>query len=298
MSDTRPFDDTEAVPGFVNADEVPLHLLDPPPTDEGDDTVHAPGQEHRRQLVVKAPAFPVKSRARIVPFHRTIRFGSRGSDVIAVKRALSHAGYMKWPTDATWSRNYGPILRSAVHRFQKRYGLKQGAYEINTHRKLVSLGHFDKWGAHLMAISPRPRGQDQSHRDKIVATMLWAYHHRDQIHYAQSRPIDGHGHPYKLPLSTDCSGISTDAYEWSGAHDPNGFGFNGEGWTGTLAKHGIQTFTIKGGDLNFYGNGYPYHHVTVALGATTCGSHGSEGGPYLLPIRYRTDYDHTRTYNP
>jgi hypothetical protein len=78
---------------------------------------------------------------------------------------------------------------------------------------------------------------------------------------------------------------------------------NGESWkagyTGTLAEHGkrvVHDHNIKVGDLVLYGWRWPYEHVAVALGGGLVFSHGSEGGPYRLPIDYRPDRAQVRRY--
>ena len=55
-----------------------------------------------------------------------------------------------------------------------------------------------------------------------------------EIHYRESRPIPALDRPRSLPLETDCSGFATLCYSWAGAPDPNGNGFSGEGYTGTM----------------------------------------------------------------
>lgn len=64
------------------------------------------------------------------------------------------------------------------------------------------------------------------------------------------------------------------------------------GYTGTIAEHGkrvVHDASIQVGDLILYGSGWPYEHVTVALGGGVCFSHGSEAGPFKLGIDYRPD---------
>lgn len=64
------------------------------------------------------------------------------------------------------------------------------------------------------------------------------------------------------------------------------------GYTGTIAEHGKAVRhdrDIQVGDLILYGAGWPYEHVTVALGGGVCFSHGGEAGPFKLPIDYRAD---------
>jgi peptidoglycan hydrolase-like protein with peptidoglycan-binding domain len=128
-------------------------------------------------------------------------------------------------------------------------------------------------------------------RAAIVEHGRWGIAHEPQIHYQQSRPIDGLGHPRKLPLNTDCSGFVTDCYNWAGAPDPNGRKYNGEGFTGTLLATGrrITKSQARPGDLVVYGPGTG-HHVCMVLEAgedPLLVSHGQEKGP--LAIRHSAE---------
>ena len=73
--------------------------------------------------------------------------------------------------------------------------------------------------------------------DAIRDEASWGVVHEAEIHYGQLRPIDGLATPHKLPLATDCSGFVTLCYKWAGAPDPNGRGYDGYGYTGTLLQH-------------------------------------------------------------
>ena len=81
-----------------------------------------------------------------------------------------------------------------------------------------------------------------------------------------------------------------------------GMWVNGAGWaagyTGTQAMHGrvVSLDALEVGDLVFYGRAWPYGHVAGYVGGGKVISHGSEGGPYLLPVRYRSDVSHARRY--
>lgn len=95
----------------------------------------------------------------------------------------------------------------------------------------------------------------------------------------------------------DCSSTATWLL-WNALHVRFGLGdiVNGEHWragyTGTIAGHGKPVrvdANIQVGDLVLYGPGPSYSHVAVALGGGQVFSHGSEGGPYKLPIAYRSD---------
>lgn len=123
-------------------------------------------------------------------------------------------------------------------------------------------------------------------RGRIVQTVkaTLARAGRD-IHYAQTRPIPG---TFKQsPVNTDCSGFATIAYRDSGAPDPNGRGYDGQGYTGTLWSYGKPVSKPQPGDLVFYGEpSQTSAHVAVMINATEAIGHGSEGGPR----RHRADY--------
>jgi len=131
-------------------------------------------------------------------------------------------------------------------------------------------------------------------REKIVANAQWGIANEPQIHYAQLRPIDGLHEPRKLPLETDCSGFATLCYAWAGAPDPNGLGYSGQGWTGTLLQHmqPIAQEAAQPGDLVVFGPA-PGHHVAVVLEAGSdpllC-SHGQEKGPLAVLFSVESAY--------
>ena len=121
-------------------------------------------------------------------------------------------------------------------------------------------------------------------RQKIVAYALWGCSNEPSIHYAQVRPYPSN--PRQLPMSTDCSGFSTLAYKDAGGPDPNGFGFSGYGYTGTIlsACEHIAPSECKAGDLIVYGPSTG-HHVVIATEAGSnpmTVSHGQERGPFRI----------------
>ncbi len=132
-------------------------------------------------------------------------------------------------------------------------------------------------------------------RDKVVACAHWGVEHEPQIHYKETRPM-----PLSktLPLTTDCSGFATLCYRDAGAPDPNGLGYNGQGYTGTLLNHGVAVDHPQPGDLVFYGPGTAYHvAVVVEAGPDPLTvSHGEESGPEYVrvsqdnrqPVRFRS----------
>jgi len=137
-------------------------------------------------------------------------------------------------------------------------------------------------------------GEEAKLRARIVANAKWGVANTQNIHYRQSRPIDGHRSPRKLPLYTDCSGFSTDCYEWAGGPDPNGRGFDGLGYTGTMLEHGLTVplFSAELGDLIVWGS-YPGHHVALIVDLTNKSdpllvSHGSERDPREIRLSQET----------
>ena len=233
-------------------------------------------------------------RRRVVPLKRNLRKGMIGPDVVALKRALRRSKNYS-PPGGRCTNQFGKELRKAVVRYQKKKKLKaDGVYGPATHRAL--LRWYDKHGAYLMGRAPMPSGE--TFREKIVNEARWGYNHRSGIHYRQTRPIRRYGHA--LPQTLDCSGFATECYRKAGVEDPNRLGYNGQGFTGTLAAHGrsVSLAGAKPGDLVFYGGGYPYHHVAVYVGYGRVISHGSEGGPYLVPVDYRSDRRLIKSYLP
>ena len=121
------------------------------------------------------------------------------------------------------------------------------------------------------------------------------------LRYGQVRPMDpydlfetvakkGHGH-------IDCSRFATGVFYGVGAPDPNGRGYDGQGFTGTLVATGERfTGPAKALDLAFYGD--PYNtsgHVAVCINANEVVSFGHTPVE-RYPIRYRSDFYGLRRY--
>lgn len=132
-------------------------------------------------------------------------------------------------------------------------------------------------------------------RQLVVQFCQWAIANTGRIHYAEIRPIPQvvPGGLPRLPFTTDCSGFATMAYQFAGAADPNGAGFKGTGYTGTLLAHlkRVPLSKVRPGDIAIFGcksyaNGHHAAVVTSVIARTLAGvglaSHGSEHGP--LPI--------------
>jgi cell wall-associated NlpC family hydrolase len=233
---------------------------------------------------------------RVIPLRRGIKQGMHGKDAIAVKRALSKAGFVRW---GGFTPIFGPFAARALKKFQRKHGLLvSGAYTRQTHVKLAP--YFDAYGAFLMGQIPRPRVGDT--RDKIIAGAMLLYNNRVRVHYTMSgkrmQGVRERLRPPKYPEWEDCSSSYTWCFWQAGAPDPNGRGYDGFGYTGTLAQNGrrITLDQAQPGDAVLYGSGPPYQHVAMYLGKGKVWSHGSENGPYILPIDYRGDRREIRTY--
>jgi hypothetical protein len=126
-----------------------------------------------------------------------------------------------------------------------------------------------------------------------VEAAKWGVKNHNRFEYAEVRPMPGSlfGKP---PIKTDCSGFATLCYKAANVVDPNGEGYNGMGFTGTLQKNSnsarINLAHIQEGDLVFYyagqGPGGSAGHVTVYVGNGLVVSMGGPGDPKELPINY------------
>ena len=133
---------------------------------------------------------------------------------------------------------------------------------------------------------------DAQLRAQIVDQARWGIAHQPAIHYAEIRPIplEQYKH-HQLPLTTDCSGWVTCCNYAAGAPDPNGLGYNGAGFTGTLLDH-LETINLrdaKVADLVVFG-AHPGNHVVIILEGAgesnpLVGSHGNEAGPVAISLQ-------------
>lgn len=127
-------------------------------------------------------------------------------------------------------------------------------------------------------------------RKNMVSNCQWGVAHHDQIHYAEIRPYPRIP-PRTLPFTTDCSGFGTMMASWSGAADPNGFGFNGYGNTDTMLAHSphISRAETQPGDYVVFGVNPSVHVVVLVQSAAggdgaLCVSHGQEGDPVQVAL--------------
>lgn len=130
--------------------------------------------------------------------------------------------------------------------------------------------------------------------------------HKAQMHYTQTPARwegiadDILGVKGRFPAHGDCSAWTTWVI-WSAVHEHlkailhedfvNGLGWDG-GHTGSQVQNGrkVSLDNLRIGDLVFYGDeGWRPGHVAIYIGQGLVGSFGSEPGPFILPVRYRSD---------
>jgi putative peptidoglycan binding protein len=269
---------------------------------DGDDALlgHGtdPGTALPRLIAGVPETAPPPRATRVVVFPRTVKQGMKGYDVLAIKRAISRAGFRKW--GYAYTPSFGAVLTKQLKSFQRKNKLTaDGVYGPKTHVAMKKW--YDGYGARLMLREQKVLAQQKQNdpRKLVVIGATWGYNHRWLIHYTQGPSrmygVRNHVHIPGIPYYEDCSSFATWCYYQAGLPDPNGLGYNGQGYTGTLGNHGRWTSVAKPGDLCLYGWA-PYHHVTVAISSSMCISHGSEIGPLLLPIHYRGDMSTLRSY--
>lgn len=226
-----------------------------------------------------------------IPLARPLHLGLKGKDVTAVQLALRSAGFRHHqPTG-----KYGKATKHQVGEFKTKHGItKEIGYEVKTHKALwPSFGPV----AHTLYQEAYNNIHKVTIIQKVVNVALYGVQERAVIHYTQDgRRMTDFAPPPNVPNWTDCSGFATWCYKSAGAPDPNGFGYNGYGFTGTMLLHGseIPVSLLQKADLVFYGN--PVEHVAIYVGNNRVVSHGSEEGPLLLDMGYRTDVSQARRY--
>lgn len=245
-----------------------------------------------------------------VPFVRVIKQDDVGNDVVAVKRALSRAGFMQW---GEFTRVAGPFFIRAVNAFKKAKGLKQNSkYDFPGHealRKTHRKGSRSEWAYDRFAIAIM-NAEDISPHDRVAQKTIdavdYAISHRDQMAYMQVRPMPDNAPFPNLPNPCDCSQFAGKWAPKSGGwyQDPNyplgsARKFDNYGWTGTLWEQGtyigVDLSRAEVCDLVFYGTPWQSGgsaHVTIVRKTEPgtvplVGSMGSSRGPLNVYANYR-----------
>lgn len=229
----------------------------------------------------------------------------KGEVCIAIKRALSRAGYMMW---ANFTPQWGKYARRACQNFQHNIGLPvTGMYTepthnalVKTHRKLVH-GHPLEWAFDAFSIAIMEQQHitpEQRVMAKILDSVTWSIDHQGQIGYLMKRPVIYYpAYPVNHWFWNDCSGMFAQWYKWGGAPDPHDNHYDGIGNTGTLWENGTPVAHLddaKPCDAVLFGRpwqaGASAHVIILRRkveGKWYGGSHGTESGPNEVPANYR-----------
>jgi peptidoglycan hydrolase-like protein with peptidoglycan-binding domain len=237
---------------------------------------------------------------------RLIELGSKGRDVRALKRALRRAGHL--PKGVRISNVFDEATDKAVRDFQRASRLEVDG-EVGDDTFGALWPHYDPWSRALVeAVRKKMRklANPSGKRQRIVAAAFVGYSNRDRIHYTQdARRMQGVRDGIRVPrfpAFEDCSSFATWCYWVAGAPDPNGRGYDGFGFTGSQIGPGKKVAEPRPGDLVFYGwEPAPRNcpkHVAVYVGNGKVVSHGSDSGPNLAVLDYRTDRNQIRSYLP
>lgn len=224
---------------------------------------------------------------------RQVQLGSRGRDIVAYKRALRKLGLL--PGGPPPGNEFDHEMDAAVRKLQREHGLEaDGQIGPKTFARLAP--SVDAFGASLLEKVREQMKEPTGIRQQIVAAAHCGYTNRGSIHYtreaARMQGVREKIHPPHFPTHEDCSSFATWCYWVAGAPDPNGLGFNGQGYTGRMIGHGSETRDPRPADLVFYGHSHgDINHVALYVGNGQVISHGQESGPMLYPIDYsRGDY--------
>lgn len=117
-------------------------------------------------------------------------------------------------------------------------------------------------------------------RDSVCSAALQAAN-EPQGTYQYAEGLGARPYPPNLfgpptPVKLDCSSFVTLCYKYAGAPDPNGLGYSGQGYTGTLLMKGHVTQTPQPGDLAFWSNP---DHVALYVGSGQIVEFGAPPGP-------------------
>ena len=312
-------DDAEAQTFAADVDGIDLELLDEldaiakaqdtTGVVDGDDSGNVPPAEIGPSLMAVLPPMPDElelvcaTDAEGVPLAiswrgSVLKKGSSSNRVRACKFALGKAGFrnnVKWGT----GKHYGGPMQANVRAFQKAKGLKVDG-QIGSKTFAVLKPYFNKQAKKLWVAATT-----LTKYEKMADYGLRCLQNAAYIHYGISgrmwcvrNRVAWKGDSTTIMKTDDCSAFSTDLRFVCGFSDPNGRGYDGQGYSGTMwrnPKGKLVTGTKRGGDCSLYG---PENHATIWITSKHMLSHGCEAGPLLYTTaKYRSDYVGTKRYD-
>jgi cell wall-associated NlpC family hydrolase len=148
-----------------------------------------------------------------------------------------------------------------------------------------------------LAVPAPPRAASTA--AEIVQAARVAVRNGEQIHYSTGSDrmvgvIDKIRLP-RVPRAADSSSFVTWCYWQAGAPDPNGAGYDGFGYLGTLATHGVRVPKPRPGDVVLYGAGAVPSIAGIYIGDDRVVVNGSESGPDIRKLDFaRTPHQFRR----
>lgn len=247
--------------------------------------------------------------------------------VVAVKTAISRAGYWPWQEfDQVYNNAFahgipkGGKGKSGVHGFKvaKSISIQGDTYDRWAHEALLKTRvppgnpHSGEWAfsprARYLYLGYEPEGEAEGVVREIFAAWDILVRNEPRCYYSQQRPIVPlvrRHDPPRFPNWLDCSGTVIYTCWLAGAKSPDPYGYSGYGNTNSLNDRGFHISLGSVDDycqshlvLAFYGpSRYNTTHVTAVKTPTKVYSMGRNAGPEIWgEIKYRRDFLECRAY--
>lgn len=232
-----------------------------------------------------------------LPFRRELHQGMGGVDVTVLQRALIKDGVRRDHPSGKFAR----LTHDNVVAYKHKHGLTpaDGVVRAGMWRHLQQARLFDHYDVWLF--EEKPPAPTTTPRDRALAAAARSYALRGLIGYIQQRPMRDMDVYPNLNTEMDCS----EAWKWwrrcGGMSPGDDYGW-AYGNTESLKMFGTRLASpgqLRVADAVFYGTGTEFDpfHIGFYAGLLRVYSHGSVGGPYFLPMDYRTVRE-MRTYEP
>ena len=233
------------------------------------------------------------------PFPGYFFEGDKGPVIRAFKSALRRHGYNKIIVNDV----FGDLTKQALIEFQIKYRLSgSGNYGTRTHNIIqhwLTPAEVKVYEQHVGVSQNRKEVASRAaYVERLRTAGFKMINNRANVHYTQKNNrmegVKRRLHLPDYPRWEDCSSSVTWLFYQAGLPDPNGLGFNGYGYTGTLCRNGrvVNRSEAMPGDMVFYGGGAPWGHVGLVItgsgNSAMIFSHGSESGPKYLSMGYRS----------